>query len=256
LVAVRDLGGGYRFPDALGDDPRVVERRAASHHDELLTPIAPDHVILGRDHTEDLHHAFEGRVARQVTVSVVDALEVIEVDDDHRERRAAPDGGREIRSEPRFELPAVEDAGEPVADARLVHTGERLLLLGVDEVEAQRRAGAEAHPIAVLEPSPRYARVVDVGAVERSIVLDDVSGSLTNDAGVNPGERHVVELHAARASAAQRPNVAEQRMQAPGLAPAHADEHASIARRQVRDRNRARRAVARRVHLRLRRGAC
>ncbi len=89
----RHLHSRYR-PDHRSDPLRVVQRlrrgRAGQGDDELLPAEPRDEVERARGVPEHFTEALEHGVADQVTVGVVDVLEVVEVEHHHRERHARP----------------------------------------------------------------------------------------------------------------------------------------------------------------------
>ena len=57
-------------------------------------------------------HAAQAGVAAGVTVRLVEGVEAVEVDDDHRQRRALARGALPLRIEQRERVTAVCDAGQ------------------------------------------------------------------------------------------------------------------------------------------------
>ncbi len=84
--AVRPLRGGDAFAQALGDVAAFEARRVAEHQQELLAAPAREQVVALDGRTHELGQAADHLVAGGVAVRVVDALEVIDVDEDQRHR--------------------------------------------------------------------------------------------------------------------------------------------------------------------------
>ena len=66
--------------------PRLVGRRVGEDHQELLASVAPHGVDGAQRVPEQERHLAQHRVAREVAVLVVDALEVVDVDHEHAHR--------------------------------------------------------------------------------------------------------------------------------------------------------------------------
>ena len=99
-----DAGGATLVPDVLGEDRELVPAEArdrVSRAQRLLDP--------GGDGGEEL-------VAGGVAEAVVDELELVEVEEEHRDRGLAPGGHREGVLEPIEEEVAVGQAGEGIME--------------------------------------------------------------------------------------------------------------------------------------------
>ncbi len=84
-------------PQPLGDAQRVRLARLGQQDDELLPAEPPHHVVLAQLVEQHVADRSQHRVPDQVTVSVIDRLEVIDVDQGHGQRTAGPDGPGDLR---------------------------------------------------------------------------------------------------------------------------------------------------------------
>ena len=149
----------------LAQDARPLEVDLATDHRELLAAVARQDV-LGADRLR--HHAGDGgqhRVAGQVTVGVVDLLEVVDVDEQQRQRLLVPDREADLRVQAIDEVAAVEGRRQTVAQRRL----EQLLLVVlvdlvlVREAEDRRRADRDlvaVGQVVTLDPATVAERAV------------------------------------------------------------------------------------------------
>ena len=71
----------------LGQVRGLREARTRAHEDELFTTPATEAVGVASVHAQDLADRLQHAVAVVVSAMVVDALEVIEIDDDHARRQ-------------------------------------------------------------------------------------------------------------------------------------------------------------------------
>ena len=96
-------------------------------HGELLAAVARRHVhVLTQLRSQDRADGAQDAVTRGVPVGVVHALEVVEVEHDHREREAVARRAQRLGAQPLKEMAVVVQAGEAVG-GRL--TFDDLLLL-------------------------------------------------------------------------------------------------------------------------------
>jgi hypothetical protein len=123
----------------LGRGARALHLGAGKDQQEFLAAEAPEHVQSAQGRCDDRGQLPEHRVARGVAVAVVDRLEVIDVDQAHRHRRAQARGARMLARQ-RFEQEApVVDAGQLVAHRDLGDLVEGLpeAAMAVREAHAQ-----------------------------------------------------------------------------------------------------------------------
>jgi hypothetical protein len=123
----------------LGEGERLVDGRVAADQHELFASVAREHVLGPERGCEAPCHLLEDVIAGQVAVGVVDLLEVIDVDEDERQRRLSLRRVVELGRQTVLEVFAVERAREPVANGRIVEASEGGLFLGGDEREAKDR---------------------------------------------------------------------------------------------------------------------
>ena len=67
------------FPQHLRDPTGAGERRIGQQYDELFTAITAFRVAAAQDRVHALPHMREHRIAAQMSESVIDFLEVIEI---------------------------------------------------------------------------------------------------------------------------------------------------------------------------------
>src|ERR671910_74345 len=101
---------------------------------ELVTPVAGDRVVGAHARPEGLSHAPEDLVAGQVAVRLVHLLEVVEIEDHERERRAVPGRALELALERLVHRRVVQAAGE-----RVRARGQRELLMAARVAAGGRR---------------------------------------------------------------------------------------------------------------------
>lgn len=102
------------FPHPLREPHRRVEHRARKEQHELLPAVAPHAIDLAHFLAKDARELLEHRVASLVPVSVVHALEAIEVAHHARERLVQPFGVLEHLLEALFEMPTIIESRESV----------------------------------------------------------------------------------------------------------------------------------------------
>ena len=117
---------------------RAVGAGARHQQAELLAAVAAGHVAAAAVVGEQRAEGGEQPVADGMAMQVVDALEVVEVDDHQRHRLRLAPGEREQRRQRVVEVAAVEQAGQRVARGLLAQRGLQRLHL-VDLVRELRR---------------------------------------------------------------------------------------------------------------------
>ena len=140
-----DADVGDAAADALGDGLRGGRIRAVQDHDELLAPIAADDIRLAQLRLDRRDDAREARIAGGVAVGVVDLLEVVEVEEQHRDRQLARLGAQAGGIEPLDQRAAVEDPRERVGlRAPLgIGEGEGLLAHVIGHPERDQHRGGD-----------------------------------------------------------------------------------------------------------------
>ena len=117
----------------------------AQHDDELVAAEAAEHVAVADDRPQALAHAAQQLVADPVTEAVVDDLEVVEVDEQHGDRRRAR-WSRGIGASWSRKLDAVRQPGQLVVGRRpLQLLGAAALLGDVLDVGDRQLALAVVH---------------------------------------------------------------------------------------------------------------
>ena len=93
---------------------RRVEHRARKQQHEFLPAIPPGAVDLPDRAAQDAGELLEHRVARLVSVRVIDALEAVEITHHAGERLVQPAGMLEHLAQPLLEVPPIVEAREGV----------------------------------------------------------------------------------------------------------------------------------------------
>ena len=117
LAVAQDEGPRQRLRDPLGDPGRAaLVPDVLGEHGELVAAEARDRVSGAQRLLDPGGHGGEQLVAGGVAEAVVDELELVEVEEEHRDRGLAPAGDREGVLEPVEEEVAVGQAGERVVE--------------------------------------------------------------------------------------------------------------------------------------------
>ena len=124
---------------------------------ELLAAVARDDVVGAPAVLQDLRHAAQRVVAGQVAVAVVVALEVIDVDHQHRQRQPGAVAALHLQRQPLAEVAVVVEAGEAVGDRQLGEARVQRLELAraLDDLLLQRRV--QRRQLGVLASAARAA---------------------------------------------------------------------------------------------------
>src|SRR6266851_1651395 len=200
-IAEDEVGAVDRAPAALGADVPLLLGGLAQHDRELLSAVAREDV-LGPDRLVDpLRDPRQHLVARLVLVVVVDLLEMVDVEHQHRERNPVAQAIGELLAQRVQEVLLVEDAGETVPRRRLVDAALVLLVQLILEREFDHRVRADLDLVAVLEHRRVHPRTVEIRTVGGPEV-DDLKLAVWCDAdlGVAPGDSIVVHLALALAA--------------------------------------------------------
>src|SRR5690606_37651415 len=132
---------------------------------ELLPAEAGEHVLRTERAHRELCDLAQDQVPRGVAVGVVDALEMVDVEQHERRLRRVSRGEGDLGPQPLVEMEAVVGAGERVPRARLVKLAEEPLLPGVGQLESERSLRAEREGAPVLDAPSGDALPRDEGAV-------------------------------------------------------------------------------------------
>src|SRR6185503_20068683 len=90
LLPQRNRGAPHGRPDTVGRLARLVRPRIRQQHDELVAGVAADDSRGRTELAERTSDDAEHRIALEMSVPVVDLLELIDVDHDKRHRREWP----------------------------------------------------------------------------------------------------------------------------------------------------------------------
>ncbi|CUI96738.1 Uncharacterised protein [Achromobacter sp. 2789STDY5608628] len=101
----------------LGHQQGRVARRVHQHHQELLAAIAEHEIARTTGLVHHLGELPQHLVAAGVAMLIVDRLEVIDIQQQHRERRALARGDQDLAADHRGQEAAIEHVGERIAAA-------------------------------------------------------------------------------------------------------------------------------------------
>ena len=172
-------------PSMANARPSVVRRarsaiRAAwvhldvRHHDDEFLPAQPAEEVAAADDLLQLSsEALEHQIADVMTVGVVHPLEMIDVENHHRQGRGAPARGFDHRGKAALERAAIAEAGQRVVKRHL----DRLLHRLAQPVGVAFLAQVRAHPRQKLVPVDRAGEVVVDPEFEAAQNLGTSSGS-------------------------------------------------------------------------------
>ncbi len=109
----------HRLAQAFADHAGSLQRRAGQQDEEFLAAEAEHHVDIAQVVLDGFRHGLEGFVADGVTVVVVDPLEVVDIEHQHRERLQVAPGQFQFAAERLVHGDAVAGAGQGVAQGGL-----------------------------------------------------------------------------------------------------------------------------------------
>jgi hypothetical protein len=141
FVGGRDEEGlADHLEDALGDERRCrAERRPVEEDDELVATHPADRVDVAQSRREALRERPQQLVPRFVPERVVDVLEAVEIEVEHRAERSMSATAHDQLLQPIVDQCSIRKACERVVErlmAQLVH-------LGADEPQGARAIGAQ-----------------------------------------------------------------------------------------------------------------
>ena len=106
-------------PKPLREFAGAIQAGLGKQKCDLLAAEAGSQIDRSHGAPDDLAYRTQDIVARIVTVAIVDALEVIDVDEDQRHRSAIPVDCVEHVSEPLVERATIRQAGEWIRECAL-----------------------------------------------------------------------------------------------------------------------------------------
>ena len=169
-----------RAANALGDPLRRVEIGIGQYADELLSAVARHQVAGSRHHPGNcLGQGAQGVIANGMPQVVVVGLEVIDIKEDHRQRRAFPDAALPACRIDVIEAAPVGDAGKPVDGRDLVQLVALLqaTLKGVQQLVETLDQLAQFVVVMVAECRLRpLAGALWVGGGDRRVHLEQRAG--------------------------------------------------------------------------------
>ena len=115
---------GDDAPELLGEDRALLDVRLGEDQHELLAAVPADHVGRPKVRGDRLGDAPQHVVAGRVAVGVVDGLEVVDVDEGHRQRPLVAVGPLDLVEQLDEQRPPVGDAGQLVGRRRVGRLGE------------------------------------------------------------------------------------------------------------------------------------
>lgn len=184
-------------PDALGHHAGVVGLRLAEDDGELLAADARKQIVHSNGRLHPPAEFLQAFVPDQMAVQVVDALEMIHVQQQHGDRPRVPDAPAQLAAKAVVEVPAVGDIGETVAGHHLVH---RLVVLRLRMVggEVLEDLVANAEIVPRLELLPDDPLIVDERSVAAVVVQHPAPLLRQFDGGVMAGDEIVHHLDVAQ----------------------------------------------------------
>src|SRR5262245_7326487 len=135
----------YGCTKAFGLPERVLSRASRERHEELLPPITADTVVIAKLRPQASGDLPEHNVPHKMPVGVVDELEVVNVGQDHPDRRVLAVGARRFLHQELVNRPPVPEVGELVVRGLLLQgsTGVEKVLLKVDDTASGAQAKLE-----------------------------------------------------------------------------------------------------------------
>ncbi len=109
---------------------RAIQRRVGKNHHEFLASETTDNVFAAKLRLQQMPQRAEDDVARFMAEGIVEAFEMIDIDQQQGNRRVFANGARQFAVERLFHVAAVVKIGQRIAD-RL--RAERLAQLQVCE---------------------------------------------------------------------------------------------------------------------------
>src|SRR5262249_54871279 len=140
----------HLLAEGLGEGDSAFERRLGQDDGELLAAVAGEDLVATDARLDDARELLEHEVAREVAVHVVDALEVVDVEEEDREVALVPAAADDLALERLVEVPLVVDLRETIHDGHAVDLFV-ILRLDVGAGEELEDRGPDLHPVAVLQ---------------------------------------------------------------------------------------------------------
>jgi hypothetical protein len=193
-------------PRALGEDHRAGERRLGQHDGELVAAVAGGAVLAPAVLVQQRGDALQHGVAGEVAVAIVHRLEVVDVEQQHRERVAVAAAACELALERVLERPAIAHLREPVERHRL-EDALVILRLRARALEQLEDDAAHRDEVADLERDVllwHHRLSVAPRAVRRAEVAQPDAVPVAADRTVDARHAAEREHHAAAALAADR----------------------------------------------------
>ena len=125
------LAGSDRLGDRAAEPARQRFRRVLvdqvlAEHDKLVTAVARDRVAFAHLAQQALGDADQQLVTDDVAILVVDALEVVEVDEDHADRGSLPHASGERHREAIAQQRAVRQVRQRIVERPVLERAPRL----------------------------------------------------------------------------------------------------------------------------------
>ena len=114
LAIEHDRAQGEPLAHALGDRPGGVERGPGHQGEELLAADPAEAVDLAQDFAQQRRDVLQGLIAGGVAEPIVDRLEVVEIEHQHRERLAGAAAALDLSLQRLVDRAPVEQSGEAV----------------------------------------------------------------------------------------------------------------------------------------------
>ena len=148
----------------LGEDDSALARRLRKNHHELLAAVARHDVDLAHGLLEQRAELAQHAVAGEVARGVVDRLEVVDVEQQQRERRVEPPRAIDLGRQPIEQRAAIEHARERIGRRQRLEPA----VVGARRLErlraANRRHRRADHDVGELDVLGRQRALVATGA--------------------------------------------------------------------------------------------
>src|SRR5690606_5244136 len=175
-----------QLADLLCKELRAVEPDFGKDDRELLATVATHDVDLARVFCDQVGHPTQDVVTGTMTEGVVRLLEVVDVEDEQRQRPFVTTRPAQLALEGLHEVAAVVDLREAIDRAE----PESLFVIGALDVLAGEKLedrATDLHEVAIVQIGLVDLVVVDVGAVRRLVVAEAHALVVDDEPGVLAG---------------------------------------------------------------------
>ncbi len=167
------------FPQGLGELLCSLERCFWKDEGELLAPIAGEDFVFANAVSHDARQLSQDVVARQVSVAVVDGLEMIDVEHERAKIPFMAAGSHDVSFECFLEITLIVDLCETINDGHSVDLFV-VFCLGVGTREELEDCRSNLDPVAVAQLLFSWDLLfVDVGSIGASVVDHEPTSTLS-----------------------------------------------------------------------------